>query len=630
MFKFSIITATYDRIYNLKSLYFDIVENKNDLFDIEWVVVVEENDIETIKFLISCNKKKIIIKIIKNNYPGKFSKLIKQGIKNSTGDYLIILGDDDILKKNALINIYKFIKKNSSKWLIMPVNYHNLQKKKIRNTVTKLKEKLILLNSSYLLKLINYYMTPGVVISRNLILKVNYFSDKFGSSNDWTTWLELLSHEKPDVLNHYYFSAGYDVSSISGSLNFEKYYYLLKIIFTQNSNLLTKLAASVVVFLIFIININLKFFRYLRNLFVKPHMLHEKKKIIHITRFFNENYQLGGVEQFVNQLIQKSKQKNDVISYSNKVEKKIVFKNFNLNIFKSSFSIFNDLFSFSILNFLINRSSDYKIIHIHYPHPFAFLYILLLPFRKKIIVTYHSDILRFNYIQWVPYILHFLVKRYVNFYHFSSRNLKKNCDFRKVKNYFIESFVIKKLTINKKENIATNLIKNLPKKYVLFIGNNRHYKGFDKLEKIILSNNNINFVCVTNYEFNFKSKNLKIFNNVNEDEKTYLIKNSFLSINTSDSMAESFGFSILESLSLGIPVIAFKLNSGTNFLIKNNFNGYIIDNFNIELFSQRINDLYNNSKLYKIFKKNAYLDFKKRLNHNYEILDKKYRQLLNS
>jgi glycosyltransferase involved in cell wall biosynthesis len=252
-----------------------------------------------------------------------------------------------------------------------------------------------------------------------------------------------------------------------------------------------------------------------------------------------------------------------------------------------------------------------------------------LPFRKKIILTYHSDILRFKYIKWFSDLLGFLVNYYINFYHFSSRNFKKDCNLRGVKNYFIESFTIKKLTF-KKENIAINLIKNLPKKYVLFLGRDRLYKGFDKLEKIILLNLNINFVCVTNYTFNFKSKNLKLFNNVNEDEKTYLMKNSFLLINTSDSKAESFGFSILESLSLGIPCIVFKLNSGTNFLIKNNFNGYIIDNFNIDLFSQRINDLYNNSKLYKIFKKNTYLDYKKRLNHNHEILDKKYRQLLNS
>lgn len=121
-------------------------------------------------------------------------------------------------------------------------------------------------------------MTPGVVISRNLILKVNYFSDKFGSSNDWPTWQDILLLEKPDVLKNYYFSVGYNENTISGSLNYEKYYYLLKIIFTKNSYLITKLIASVVVFLIFFSNTIFKSFNYLINLFVKPHIIHEKKK----------------------------------------------------------------------------------------------------------------------------------------------------------------------------------------------------------------------------------------------------------------------------------------------------------------------------------------------------------------
>jgi glycosyltransferase involved in cell wall biosynthesis len=97
VFKFSIITATYKRINNLKLLYTCLIKNKNTSFDIEWVVVVEEHDIESIEFLRSLFKKNIIIKILKNNYPGQFSKLVKQGIKSSTGDYLLVLGDDDII-----------------------------------------------------------------------------------------------------------------------------------------------------------------------------------------------------------------------------------------------------------------------------------------------------------------------------------------------------------------------------------------------------------------------------------------------------------------------------------------------------------------------------------------------------
>ena len=78
-----------------------------------------------------------------------------------------------------------------------------------------------------------------------------------------------------------------------------------------------------------------------------------------------------------------------------------------------------------------------------------------------------------------------------------------------------------------------------------------------------------------------------------------------------------------------MPVITFKLRSGTNFLVKNNINGYVIDNFDINLYSKKINDLYNNKKLYKILKKNTSLDYKKRLVHNYEILYDKYMHLLN-
>ena len=300
----------------------------------------------------------------------------------------------------------------------------------------------------------------------------------------------------------------------------------------------------------------------------------------------------------------------------------------NLHLFKKTFNVFNDFFSFKILSFLIKQCLNYKIIHLHQPHPFSYLYILLLPFRKKIIVTYHSDILRFNLLKWCVWILELVTKKYVNWYHFSTKLYKENCHLRKVRNYFIESFSIEKKII-KKENIGINLIKDLPEKYVLFIGRDRHYKGFDKLKNIILLNLHINFVCLTNHKFNFKSKNLKIFSNINNDEKLYLINNSHIHINTSDNMAESYGFSILESLSFGVPSVVFNMKSGTNYLVQNNINGYIIDNFDIKLFSKKINDLYNNSKLYKIIKKNTSLDYKKRLNHNYEILDNKYKQLLN-
>jgi glycosyltransferase involved in cell wall biosynthesis len=626
--KFSIITASYNRITNLRNLYEHIIKNQNYLFKIEWVVIVEKEDIRTVKFLRSVFKKNITIKIIINKYPGKFNKLIKQGVKSSAGDYLIILGDDDLIRKNALINIYKFIQKKSPQWIITPVTYHNQNKEIVRNFITIVKSKLIFLNCNYLMPIINYYMTPGVIISRNLILKVNYFEEKVGTSNDWSTWLDILSFEKPHVLYNYYFSAGYSFDTISGGINFGKYYYLFKIIYVRKYNFIIKILSFLTVVIIFFTNFFIKNILYIKALFKKPKIFNEQNEILHITRNFNKNYQTGGIEQFILQISQKLSHKQKIISYSDKVDQDKFYKKLNLHLFKKTFNVFNDFFSFKILSFLIKQCLNYKIIHLHQPHPFSYLYILLLPFRKKIIVTYHSDILRFNLLKWCVWILELVTKKYVNWYHFSTKLYKENCHLRKVRNYFIESFSIEKKII-KKENIGINLIKDLPEKYVLFIGRDRHYKGFDKLKNIILLNLHINFVCLTNHKFNFKSKNLKIFSNINNDEKLYLINNSHIHINTSDNMAESYGFSILESLSFGVPSVVFNMKSGTNYLVQNNINGYIIDNFDIKLFSKKINDLYNNSKLYKIIKKNTSLDYKKRLNHNYEILDNKYKQLLN-
>jgi rhamnosyl/mannosyltransferase len=629
VFKFSIITASYNRLKNLENLYDYILKNQNFTFKIEWVVIVEKQDTKTINFLNSIYKKNITIKIIINKYPGKFNTLIKQGIMNCTGDFLVILGDDDYIKKNSLINIYNFIKKKKPQWIISPVTYHDHRRKVIRKFITKIKSKLILLNLDILLPIVNYYMTPGIIISRNLIFRVNYFQKNSGTSNDWATWLDVLSLKKPHVLNKIYSSAGYSFNTISGGLDFDKYYYLIKTILHRRFNPITKLLSFLAVVIIFFSNLFSKSVIYLIALFKKQKILNEENNIIHITRNFSKTYQTGGIEQFIIQIVNKLKYMQQVISYSDIKDQYISHKKLNLYLFKKTINIFNDFFSFKILSFLIRQSLNYKIIHLHQPHPFSYFYILLLPFKKKIIVTYHSDILKFNYIKWVVKFIELLASRYIDVYHFSSEIYKKNCQLRRVKNFFIDTFSINKKKI-KSENIRDNFIKYLPKKYVLFIGRDRHYKGFDKLKDIILLNPHINFVCLTNYKFDFKSKNLKKINNINDDEKIYLIKNSYIHINTSDSMAESFGFSILESLSFGVPSIVFNMNSGTNYLVRNNFNGYIIDNFNINLFSIKINDLYNNSKLYKIFKKNTFLDYKKRLAHNNEILEKKYTRLLNS
>jgi len=68
---------------------------------------------------------------------------------------------------------------------------------------------------------------------------------------------------------------------------------------------------------------------------------------------------------------------------------------------------------------------------------------------------------------------------------------------------------------------------------------------------------------------------------------------------------EGFPLSIVESLALGTPVIAVDCNSGPREIIKNEFNGLLVENHNPKALSQAINRFGDDDELYDFCKKNA-------------------------
>ena len=321
MFTFSIITATYKRIENLKFLYKLIIENKNYLFNIEWVVIVEEEDIDTIKFLKSTSQKGIKIKIVNNIHKFQFNKIIKYGIKKASGDYIIILGDDDGIKRNSLIKIFRYIKIKSPKWIVTPSFYTSKKHKIIRKFISYLKSSLLLLDTKYLLPIINYFMSPGIIIERKFIQKVDYFPINAGNANDWATWLDLLQIEKPNILNKKIFYAGYDDSTISGSYNFKKYFFLFKIIYTRNFFIGLKILSYLSTISLFLINMITKTLSYLiNNLFIES----KDKKKFNIKIDFNPN-------TLVSVLLATYNQKNYVLECLNSIKNQ-TYKNIELII----------------------------------------------------------------------------------------------------------------------------------------------------------------------------------------------------------------------------------------------------------------------------------------------------------
>ena len=253
MLKFSIITASYQRLNLLKEQYKNILSQKKNSFDIEWVIVIEKNDFSTFLFLKKI--KQIKVTIVFNKKPKEFQGLFSQGIRKAKGDYVLVLGDDDVIKKDGLYLIYLQLKQNNfPNWLVAESNYHDQDYKNIRLVITFFKKLLLKINNFEVLQIINYLMTPAVIVKLSFLKTVKYFKSEYNNINDYETWLQLFKKSKPLVYSKTLFSAGYNELTISGSFNLKKYFFHYILIKTY-SKLFVRLISYISLLTVFFVNI---------------------------------------------------------------------------------------------------------------------------------------------------------------------------------------------------------------------------------------------------------------------------------------------------------------------------------------------------------------------------------------
>ena len=79
----------------------------------------------------------------------------------------------------------------------------------------------------------------------------------------------------------------------------------------------------------------------------------------------------------------------------------------------------------------------------------------------------------------------------------------------------------------------------------------------------------------------------------------------------STTRSEAFGLVLLEAAKYSKPVITTQLNTGTSFIVKNNYNGFIIEPNNAKQLKDKINILLNDKAKCKIMGSNNYTRLKK-------------------
>lgn len=106
-----------------------------------------------------------------------------------------------------------------------------------------------------------------------------------------------------------------------------------------------------------------------------------------------------------------------------------------------------------------------------------------------------------------------------------------------------------------------------------------------------------------------KLKKLQLESVIEICPPTIGIMNEYMrsSIFVFSSRYEGFGLALIEAMSCGLPVVSFACKCGPRDLIKDGDNGFLVEEFDIRLFSEKIIELINNYELRKRMGLNAYL-----------------------
>ena len=350
-------------------------------------------------------------------------------------------------------------------------------------------------------------------------------------------------------------------------------------------------------------------------------------RVLHIGKYYPPF--LGGIEKVNYDLVEglnKEKVKTDVFCFNHKTKTKTVIEEDSYKIIRTSlFTIkFSTPISLSIFKNLLRIYKDYDIIHIHMPNPIAALAFQFLPYKGKIILHWHLDIVKQKTLKVIykPFQTHLLKKadaiivtslEYLN----HSKDLKpflKKCHVIPIgiDNYYL------------KENLEFR--KKLQQKYqgkkiIFSLGRLIYYKGFEYLIEAAkeLDDDCIIFIgglgpLKESLEIQIQKSDLedkvKLIGKIPESEIGEYYHSATLFCLPSIERSEAFGIVLVEAMSCGCPLISTAMGSGTSWVNKNNNTGLVVPAKDASEMALAIQKIVKENTLRNTFSKNCLFRFK--------------------
>ena len=373
--------------------------------------------------------------------------------------------------------------------------------------------------------------------------------------------------------------------------------------------------------------------------------------------------QPGGVQVQIHNIANKLIEKKNHVDCFIYRKTNIKNNNYKVFIFKYFLTFFIFFFHYYLninLNFLfkiylkiIIKKKRYDLWHFNYINYKSLILInCLKELNQKIIVTFHGADIQIhkdiNYGARLNQKHDKLLKRTIkniDFFTSISKNIYNDLFSLGISNKQIFSFpnCIEKLKFNKVPEITK------PKDYLTFISVGRFAekkKGFDLIKDVvkILNKKKIYFKWkIIGHGVNeiLKYKEIKdninkfdIIENIENTDETYFpntklikeYKSSDIYLNL--SRVESFGITFIESLASGTPIISFN-TKGANEIINSNHNGFIIKNFSLDDYVEKIEQIKNDRSILEKIKQNSKSSVEKYdLGYNIKLLNDFYSKII--
>jgi hypothetical protein len=248
----SIITPTFNRINflkkNLKKIDFIYSQFKN----LEWIIIVENNDKKTLNFIKKIKRKYLVV-IIGTHKSAELA--FERGVEKSKGKYINFHGDDDFFNLKYINLINKKLFSSNHKWIIFEGGYINKNYQRIRKNISFIK-KILLMNYGMIdLSIINYIMTPSVFVKADIYKKIGGFGNIKRSGSDYVLWMSLNKKFKPKIICKELTFAMITNKTISGKFEIKKYIFLYKKMLKNNKgNFFNTILISCSILLVIIYN----------------------------------------------------------------------------------------------------------------------------------------------------------------------------------------------------------------------------------------------------------------------------------------------------------------------------------------------------------------------------------------